>query len=336
MMIDLFAHIIPPELLKFYLKSGNKRAEHLQTLFRGGGYEQFFDLDHRIRFLNKFKIDIQVLNLTHVVGAFVDPKTEGELCRLGNDELVKIVEKHPDRFVAFANLPMSDPDAATQELDRAVNQLGMKGIQIFSNVNGRAIDSPEFLPVFEKAEKYDVLIQLHPTTHKFVGYDWLDNRLKDMLGWPFDTSLAMSRIVFGGIFDKFPKLKFLTHHLGAMIPYFSERIRGFSDQYLGSFIASGRPEDTPPLKIEMKKPVLDYFKMFYNDTAIYGWTPGLMCGYAFFGADKIAFGTDYPFGPDQGERWVRDAIVAIKDMQIPESEKEKIFHLNAEKLLKIS
>jgi aminocarboxymuconate-semialdehyde decarboxylase len=260
-----------------------------------------------------------------------EPKTAIELAKIGNDELAELVAKYPDRFIAaIGNLPMNDMDAALGELDRIVNELNFRGIQICTDINGKALDAPEFMPLYEKMEKYDLPILLHParpasipdyTTESTSKY-----KIHHIIGWPYDTSAAMIRLVLSHVLLKYPNIKFVTHHCGAMIPYFGKRILTFLND--------------PDMKYctqELKKPPLEYFKMFYADTAVSGSTPALMCGYAFFGADHILFGTDMPYGTasHKSRSLVDETIESIEQMDIKGAEKEKIFSGNAVKLLRL-
>ena len=232
--------------------------------------------------------------------SLLSPEDAAELATIGNDELAEIVDKYPDKFIAaVAAVPWNNIDAALKEAERAITKLGMRGIQTATRVHGEPIDLPQFKPLYEFMTKKDLPIWIHP-----LNYDKLDMDF-GKLSWPFETAMAMYHLVTSGIFDEFPTIKFITHHCGSMIPTFAERIP--------------RPE---------------VFRKFYNDTALYGNTPGLMCAHAFFGADHILLGTDAPFGPRFGFTW--QTIQSVERMTIPDEEKEKIFLWNAIKLLKLS
>jgi uncharacterized protein len=253
-----------------------------------------------------------------------------ELVRLGNDEVAELVAKYPERFpAAIANLPVNNLDAALDELDRAIKDLHLKGIQICTDICGKPLDSPEFMPIFEKMQKYDLPIYLHPARAANVP-DYPTEQLSKykiyhLFGWPYDTSACMVRLVLSHVLEKYPKIKIITHHCGAMIPFFDMRLLSF---------LNGRDMDV--YTKSLSKPPLEYFKMFYGDTALQGGTPGLMCGYEFFGADHILFGTDAPYG-DHGARTVVDqTIQSVEQMNISPAEKKKIFEDNARKILKLS
>ena len=193
---------------------------------------------------------------------------------------------------------MNNVPAALEEMDRAIAKLGAKGIQIFTNVNGRPLDEPEFFRIFERMSKtYDLPVWVHPTrTAKFA--DYLSEQKSKyeiwwLFGWPYETSAFMARLVFSGMFEKLPKLKIITHHLGAMAPFFVNRIGYGMDQF-GSRTSD---EDYGALLKSMKKRPVDYFKMFYGDTSVNGGEAAIRCGLDFYGVEQVLFGTDCPFDP---------------------------------------
>jgi aminocarboxymuconate-semialdehyde decarboxylase len=246
--------------------------------------------------------------------------------------MAELVLKYPDRFsAAVACLPMNDMDAALKEVDRAINDLKFRGVQIFSPINDKPLDSPEFLPLYEKMSKYNLPILIHP--ERAVDYpDYrTEKRSRYMIfsnfGWPYETTVAMTRLVFSGVLEKYPNLKIVTHHCGGMIPYLEQRIVGSYDH--AEMLRGSR------YKQNLTKPPIDYFRMFYNDTAIYGSTPGLMCAYAFCGADHLLFATDFPYDSQFGERYTRQTIESIQNMAIPDGEKSAIFEGNARKLFRL-
>jgi len=189
--------------------------------------------------MEKFPEYQQVLSLpTPPIELYATPEQAIELARIANDSMAELVEKYPDHFVGFAAaLPMNAPDAALVEAQRAVIELGAKGIQIYSNVLGKPIVSPEFLPLFEAMVGYDLPIWLHP--YRGANFpDYLTEQASEYeiwwtFGWPYDTSAAMARMVFAGLFDKWPTLKVIAHHMGAMAPYFEGRV-GYGWDALGS------------------------------------------------------------------------------------------------------
>ena len=328
LVIDIFSHIYPKKFLKAYVKTQLPQLLRFVEAEYGAGDAYFIDEDARIKYMDKYGIEFEVLTI-----ALPDVwQTIGEpikLTRLANDSMAEAIEKHSQRLLGTATLPLLTGEAL-DELDRAIRDLGLKGVQIFSNMGGKPLDSPEFTSFYEKMSKYDLPIWIHPTHWEY--YSWIqDYRLLQIFGWPFDTSLAMGRIVFGGILQKYPNLKFIIHHLGGMIPYFDERIRGFYDEALmHSHVYGGHL-----FPYDLKKDPIEYFKMMYADTVVNGSIPALKCGYSFYGSEHVVFATDYPFGPEKGERWTREILKSVKELDISEEHKRNIFEDNARKLLKI-
>jgi aminocarboxymuconate-semialdehyde decarboxylase len=326
MIIDTFCHIYPQDFLTALAKAKSPLPHATFTAQIKQGWENFVDPELRLRHMDCHGVDLQVLSLATPAFESASPKEQIELARIANEGIAETVTRYPKRFLGVATLPMLSIDEALEEMDYAIEKLGLKGIQLFSNIGGKPLDVPELMPFYEKVVRADVPLLLHPTWWSYT--DWImEYGLWNIFGWPFDTSLAMGRIVFGGILEGFPTLKIITHHLGAMTPYFVERIRGFYDQ----------GEQYPNLSTcaKITKPPLDYFKLFYGDTAVYGWKPALLCGLAFFGADHVTFATDYPFGPEAGERYISSTIKSIHELEISAEERETVFSGNAKRLFKI-
>lgn len=309
MKIDVFAHILPEKYLAAYSQKNKAVLEQGEAKNRA-----VIDLDVRLRLMDRYPDVLQVLTVAQPpLEKFVKPKDTIELARIANDELAELVQKYPDKFIAaVACLPMNDVDVALEEADRGIKQLGLKGVQIYSRVNGEPLDHPKFKPLYEKMANHDLPIWIHPTTNEELDTGGI-------LGWPFETASAMYRLVLAGVFNDYPNIKFITHHCGSMVPYFEKRLKWLL-----------YPSRIPP---NIKNPI-EHFRKFYNDTALYGCTAGLMCAYAFFGADRLLFGTDAPLGPKFG--LTKETIESIERMTIPDFEKEKIFVQNAVNLLALA
>ncbi len=198
-------------------------------------------------------------------------------------------------------------------------------------INGKAMDSPEFWPIYEKMSQYNLPIWIHPVREVEYSEYKNEKRSKYMIfhifGWPYETVAAMTRLVMSGVLEKFPNLKFITHHCGGFVPYLEQRIIGAYDH--AEMLRGAK------YKRGLTKAPIDYFKMFYNDTAIYGSTPGLMCAYAFCGAEHIVFGTDFPYDSQYGERYIRQTIQSVEQMNISDLEKKMIFEDNARKICRL-
>ncbi len=330
MKIDIFPHILPQKFLDALSKKAPPGFD-LEDLIRVT--PTLSDLDTRFRIMDKYDGLMQVLTLGQPpVELVCGPEDAAELARIGNDEMAELVSRYPDRFAgAVACLPMNDMDAALKEADRAINELRFRGVQLYTPVNGKPIDLPEFMPLYEKMAEFNLPIWIHPQrSHTITEYS-TEQRSKysiaSLFGWPYETTVAMTRLVFSGVLDKYPNLKFITHHSGAMVPYLEQRIAGFYD--ICEMALKAR------FMRRLTKPPIEYFRSFYNDTALCGSTPALMCAYAFFGAEHLLFGTDMPYDNQLGDRNTRETIRSIQEMDISESERKKIFEDNARKLLRL-
>ena len=333
MKIDIFNHFYPKQYFDKFIAGGasgkdmGKRVLNIQTIM---------DLDRRFKALDEFGDYTQVISLpVPEIEGLAGPEKSPELARVANDGFAELVKKHPDRFLGFvASLPMNNPGEAEKEMERAITQLGAFGVQIYTNVAGKPLDLPEFLPFFEESARRNTPIWLHPTRGaSFPDYKSEDKSLYEIwwtFGWPYETSVAMSRLVFSGLFDRFPEVKIITHHMGAMIPYFSGRV-GYGWDQLGTRTSD---EDYHALLKSMKKRPIDYFKHFYADTALFGAEAATKCGLDFFGVDHVVYASDMPFEPSPG-LYARETIRSIEETGLSKEQKEKIYRTNAERLLNL-
>ncbi len=330
--IDISAHILPRRYFDAMLKTAPP-GFYMQK--RVSGVPVLVDLDARFQVMDRFEGYSQVLSLAlPPIEAVAPPEKSAELARIGNSELAALVAKYPDRFLtAVAGLPLNDVEGTLQELEHAVRQLGLGGVQLFTHVNGKPLDSPELLPVFEAIAALDVPIWLHPARAEVPPDYPTETRSRyeiwHVFGWPFDTTIAMTRMIFGGLLDRFPKLKVITHHLGGTVPFLESRIKGAYDQ----FGARTADEDYAAVLRTLKKHPREYYRMFYADTAMYGSPPALECGLAFFGSEHVLFGSDMPFDVEGGPRYIRETLNAIEEMTASPEEKQRILHENAVRLL---
>ena len=327
--IDAYAHIVPPKYGEALHKVAPEMYER-QVL----PCPPLYDLDERFRIMDKYEPLRQVLTLGRIpVEHVAGPAKAAELAERADDEMAELVDKYRDRFCgALATLTMNNMDAALKETDRAIKDLKFKGVYLHTPVDEKPLDAPEFLPLYEKMSEYDLPIVIHPM-RRVNHPDYLTEKesrynMFSLFGWPYDTTSAMARLVFSGIMEKYPNLKIVTHHLGGMVPFYAERIRQFTQLFsLNSELGEG---------LFLKKEIVDYFKMFYADTAIYGNPAALMCGHDFFGPDHVLFGIDFPLGDiEHGDRNYRQTINAIEQMDITEEDKKKIYEDNARKLMRL-
>ena len=336
MKLDIFNHIAPKGYWDRMLAvvppakavDMHKRVREIPCMI---------DLDERFRIMDKFGDYAQIICLPNPpIEALGSPAIAVELAKLANDGMAELVQKHPKRFPGFiASLPMNDPEGLLKETTRAINELGAVGVQIFTNVNGRPLTDPATMPLFDLMAKFDLPIWMHPAR----GADVVDYKGEKKshyeiwwtFGWPYETSVAMSHIVFAGLFDKHPNLKIITHHLGGMIPYFEGRVGPGWDQ-LGSRTSD---EDYSLLLKKLKKRPLDYFKLFYADTATFGSRAAMLCGLEFFGFDNVLFASDMPFDPEKGSAYIRWTTDILDNLSITPEQRAAIYEGNARKLLKL-
>ncbi|OGO21175.1 MAG: hypothetical protein A2144_04255 [Chloroflexi bacterium RBG_16_50_9] len=306
MKIDIFAHILPEKYLKAYSQKNKSILDWIEAK-----NPAVTDINVRLRLMDRFPDVLQVLTIAQpALERLVKSEEAIELARIANDELAELLAKYPDKFVAaVACLPMDDIDAALEEADRAITQLRFKGVQVYSGAGAGSLGDPKFKLLWEKMVGYDLPIWIHPRSDEVLD--------EALFGWPYATAAGMWRLVAAGIFNDYPDIKFITHHCGSLVPYFEKRIRWLAKERLGHFVQ--KPED--------------HFRKFYNDTALYGNTAGLMLGYSFFGADHLLFGTDAPLGPGFG--LTLETLKSVERMTIPDSDKEKIFIQNAVNLLRL-
>lgn len=336
MKLDIFPHIFPRRFFDKMLEIAPDKG----AIKRWLNIPVLYDLDARLRMMEEFGEYGQILTLSlPAIEYLAPPDKSADLAKIANDGMAEICAKYPDRFPGFvASLPMNNVPAALAEMTRAIEQLGARGVQIFTNVNGRPLDEPEFAPLFERMHTYDLPLWMHPTrgpgmpdyaTEKKSKYEiwWL-------FGWPYETSAAMARMVFSGFFERWPNLKIITHHMGAMVPYLEARVGLGMDQF-GSRTAD---EDYTVILKRMnaagKRPV-DYFRMFYNDTAVNGSRSAIRCGLDFYGVDHCLFGTDCPFDPEGGPMFIRDSIRAIDSLELSKQDAAKLYVGNARRMLRL-
>jgi aminocarboxymuconate-semialdehyde decarboxylase len=312
MKIDIYSHIVPKkygDALRKREKTGTLLT-HLPDYWEN---ETLNNIDIRLRLLERYPDLLQVLTLAvSPLETLVTPSDAIELARMANDEMAELVLKYPNKFItAVACLPLNDIDAAVKEADRAINQLNLGGVQIFTNINEKPLDAPEFKPLYDLMASLDLPMWIHPWGNAMPSH-----HVKSSYNWPYETASAMERLAVSWVFETYPNIKFITHHCGGgLVPFFGQRVR------------------------------IPNLRKFYNDTALYGSTPALMCGYDFFGADHILFGTDMPLSSAQRRGsigamkytygYTLETIESIERMEIPAIDKDKIFAGNARRLLNL-
>jgi aminocarboxymuconate-semialdehyde decarboxylase len=293
---------------------------------------KLFDLDARFRDMDAIGDYRQIISLPNPAIEDIAPPDVGlNLARIANDDMAELCRLYPDRFPAFAAaLCLTDVEGSVAEARRAVRDLGAKGVLIYTNVAGRPLDEPQFEPIFACMAELDAPIWLHPVgTASLPDYPAEKKSRFEMwwcFHWPYETSVAMLRMVFWGLFDRYPNLRIITHHLGGMIPYYDGRV-GNGLKVLG---ARTTDEDYSKILPSLKRPHMDYLHDFFADTAMFGGgVPATRCGFEFFGADKVVFATDAPLGP------IAPTIKTVQALGLAPADERKLLCGNAEKLLKM-
>ena len=358
MKIDMFSHAVPQKYVDSFVKN-NERGISFSKISGDAevlGRPVLFDVNKRIEVMERYEDYTQVLvPICEVFEPFMNPKDTAKLASSFNDALSEWFDKYPKNFVgAAATIPMNNVDAALREIERVITQLGFKGIVMHTPVyqyeegtpiekglnfeTMKPLDSPEFWPIYEAMSKHDLPIWIHPFGLAGVPAYKGEPRGKYMLfhifGWPIETMMAMSRLVCSGVLAKYPNLRFITHHCGSMIvPGLASRI----DEEFDRFVYSGAlnwaklgQEST----FKVRRPI-EYYKMFYGDTALYGGADALDCGFKFFGPEHIVFGTDFPMDMDKGTKFLDWTIEAVNKMNISDAHRQLIFEGNARRILRL-
>lgn len=325
--VDIFCHIFPERFFQEMVRAApdlGNIGKRLRTITK------LFDLDVRFREMDEFGDYRQIISLpAPALEEIVSPEVGLTLARIGNDAMAELCQRHPERFPTFvAAVCLTDVEGSITEARRAVRELGAGGIQMFAHVAGRPLDDPAFEPMFTAMAELDLPIWLHPVrTAAMPDYPGEKKSRFEMwwcFGWPYETSVTMVRLVFAGLFDRYPKLKIITHHLGGMIPYYDGRV-GPGLKVLG---ARTTDEDYAHVLPSLKRPHMEYLHEFYGDTAMFGGgVHALRCGLEFFGVDHVVFATDTPLGP------IGAAIEGIDKLELNDEDRCRIFVGNAERLL---
>ncbi len=296
----------------FYLNNSGPRLTEIRAQIQDLGERRISDMDAT-------GIAKQILSLTSPGVQVFDSPTAVSLATSFNDQLAEAIRKHPDRFAGLAAIAPQDPPAAAKELQRAVKSLHLKGAIVNSHTRGEYLDEPKFWEIFEAAESLGVPIYLHPNTPspRMVG-PFLDRGLDGaVFGFAVETSLHILRIVFSGVFDRFPKLRMVAGHLGEGLPYWLFRI-DFMHQRL---TANNRYANVPKLQ---RKPS-DYLKEnFYVTTSGMAWQPPILYAQSVLGMDRVLYAMDYPY------QFVPDEVKVTDDLPISDADKKKLYQTNAE------
>lgn len=321
-IIDVFTHVYPEE----YVAALQDHPMLKERILGGAGRpaaSDLVDMERRINEMDRDGIHIEVimLNRPTLDDSGCGSDALSKVTVVANNGIARVVEKYPGRFLGVGTVSLRNVGHAIDELNRCVEELGLLGVQVLTNVDGRPLDSPELEPFYERLCHHDAALWIHPTDLR-KAYDWLSEYgLMPILGWPMDSAFAMFRMVRGGVLERHPKLKVITHHMGTLIPFFARRIER-------SVMRQGK-DGAPPSPL--KKNPIEYLKRFYVDTSGGAAMPPLVCSQLFFGSGHMLFASDHPTGYED-----RKYIIGlVNDLNISDEEKRMILGGNAMKLLGI-
>jgi len=321
---DLHTHYYPPiyfdkiRELPSEFSFGQSPSGQTIITYRGARFfgvtPAMTDVGKRLEDMDRVGIDVEVVSLSTPNVFFADASHQPEIARMVNDAYAALVAQHPARFKGFASIPMDDADAALTELHRAIDELKMNGVILLSNIGGKPLTSPEYRPFFEEANRMKLCILLHPmlpaNTDPFREYV-----LGPIVGFMFDTTLAVARMCYDGMFKDFPDIRWIVGHLGGAVPYLMERMdNGWRD-----FIECRTKIDELPSV---------YLKRLFYDTVNFN-SHMLMMARNLMGADHMVMGSDYPHLLGSIDR----AVSSIENLDVAEEEKQRIFEGTALSIL---
>jgi aminocarboxymuconate-semialdehyde decarboxylase len=324
-VVDVHNHFYPPEYLDALRTGGSvvrvtADREGNPLLHYPGDYNVAVrghrDIDYRQEVLERDGVTTQVLTLTTPGTHVESPARAVQLARLVNDAFARIVADRAPRFAALATLPLNDPRASVTELRRAIEELRLPGAMLFSNVNGVALSDERFWPLYEAADGLGAVLHIHPTSP--IGVEAMtDFWLMPLVGFPFDTTLAAAKLVFSGVAERFPRIRWVLSHLGGAIPYLAERL----DRGYRAF---------RECRTHIGKPPSEYLKTWYYDTVNFD-PRALALAIEFAGARQVLAGSDYPhlIGSVSG------MLASIEGLDVPAAEKRAILGENAGELMRL-
>jgi len=272
------------------------------------------DPARRIEDMDRVGIDVEVLSLSTPNVYFAPPERQAEVARLVNDAYADLAARHPKRFKGFASIPMDDPDAALRELERALDELRMNGVIVLSNINGRPLTDPRYRPFFVECDRRRVCVFIHPmipaNAEPFSEYV-----LGPIIGFPFDTTLAVARLCYAGVFRELPNIRWILGHLGGAVPYLMERMdNGW--------------RDFAECRVNIDELPSVYLRRLYYDTVSFS-APSLRLTRELVGADHMVMGSDYPHLLGSIDR----AVSSIESLDVASAEKDRIFSGTARAIL---
>jgi aminocarboxymuconate-semialdehyde decarboxylase len=280
------------------------------------------DIERRLLLMDQLGIDVHVLTIPAPGADRFEGDGAIKLARIANDAIATISRKHPKRFIGFFTLPTCNVKASLDEIERSVNELGLRGFGCFANLNGQALDREELLPIYERLARHRLPVYIHPTAPlatEAVGIDIMPTLI---FGWAFDSTVAMTRLVYGRVLERFPEINWVVADVGGVLAFFAQRAIN---------IYTGRTDEIRH-KYGLQENPLDSFRSFYVDTADHP-ASTLRCVKDFFTPDRMVLGTNYPYGPEEGAVLVKNSLKAIEGLNLEPADKEKILGGNAARIL---
>lgn len=320
MKIDVHSHVFDQRYFDamwrdFSLERSTTREG--QTLMRKNGYtymwyrDNFFDVDHRLRVMDKQGIDMRVLSLSSPNVYDWQGARQVELARLMNDATAAMVRSHPDRFAGVGSLPLADVEASLKEIDRITGELELHGVMIGSNIAGVHVNDPRFEPIWKKLDELRLPVFEHPMFPPNLQKEEFELPLR--VGFIFDTTMAAARLIYSGIFERYPNFPYIMAHTGGALLMLLQRL----DNGYRLF---------PDCRKHISKPPSEYAKRLYYDTASF-YPPALVMAHGIVGADRILFGSDDPL--------IGDDTSVVDGLPIPAADKAKILGGNAARIFKL-
>jgi aminocarboxymuconate-semialdehyde decarboxylase len=320
MKIDVHAHVFDRRYIDaMWQDLGLERSTtpQGQTLMRRGGYtymwyrEAFFDVERRLRVMDEQGVDMRILSLSSPNVYDWPPARQVEIARMMNDATAAIVRAHPDRFAGLGSLPLADVAASLAELERIVGELGLHGVMIGSNIGGVPVNDPRFEPVWARLDALRLPVFEHPMFPPDIRKEEFELPLR--LGFIFDTTTAAARLIYSGIFERYPNFPYIMAHTGGALLTVLERL----DNGYRLF---------PDCRRHITKLPSEYAKRLYYDTASF-FGPALMMAHGIVGADHILWGTDEPL--------LEYDTTIVDALPISAADKGKILGGNAARLFRL-
>ncbi|MBI2953470.1 MAG: amidohydrolase [Chloroflexi bacterium] len=313
MKIDMHCHYYPPDYVRELEKAG-------WPVITPGGFDMssMAGTEGRLAVMEEARVDIEVLSVSAPNVFFADNQFSQAMAQICNDTMAEVCDKDPDHFRALMCLPLTDVDMAIEELHRARRKPGMVGVGLGSNIAGKPLDAPEFLPFFAELDRLRLPAFIHPMDP--VDLPLLRSyRMTANLGYLYETCTTVTRLVLSGVREKYPSFPIVLCHLGGAIPFISDRLDHAARRY----------EET---RKNISKPPSEYFRQMYYDMALTFGTGPFSCALQYAGEDHIVLGTDYPFSGSEHAL----VVPAVENAPLSAEAKEKIYWKNAAGILGIA